>query len=94
MLWRLTLLTVGVCMASFILLQVIWPAVRNRPLFPMFRYWRAQRDLAKAQEVRVKADIKRQTLRIETEANRVTEEAFDELLEDAEKRHHNKEMEM
>jgi hypothetical protein len=47
-------------LATFVLLQVIVPALRDEPLFPWFRYRRLYRERAQARAARHEAKLREQ----------------------------------
>ncbi len=84
MLFRLLLILLSIGLVVFVVTQIMWPAIVNRPLFPLFRaetrLARAERLKAEALAEKEAAEAEAETIRLDTAAQRIRDEAFNNLV--------------
>lgn len=84
MLFRLLLISLSIGLVVFMVTQVMWPAIVNRPFFPLFRaesrLARAERLKAEALAEKEAAEAEAATIKLDTEAQRIRDEAFNNLV--------------
>lgn len=79
---RSLVLLVALVLATGVLTQLLWPALRGRPLFPLLRRRsRMQSRLQDARHRKEEAEAFAEAMRMETEASRIEGAAGDELVE-------------
>jgi hypothetical protein len=87
MLFRLSLIALSIGLVVFVVTQIMWPAIVNRPFFPIFRgesrLARAERLNAEARAEKLAAEAEADTIRLDTEAQRIRDEAFNNLVNNA-----------
>lgn len=84
MLFRLVLVALSIGLLVFMATQIIWPAIVNQPFFPFFRgesrLEKAERLKAEALAQKRAAETEAETIKLEIEAQRIRDEAFDDLV--------------
>jgi len=85
MLFRLALILVSIGLVILTITQLVWPAFTNRPFFPIFRkesaLSRAARLKAEALEQKETAELEAEAIRLDTEAQKIRDQAFSDLVD-------------
>lgn len=90
MLFRVLTLSLSILMALGVFTQVIWPALRGRAAFPLFRkesrLLRAERLRVEALQEKAAAEREAQALRVRMEAEEADAELTRELIDERRRR--------